>query len=67
MGPSTQGRSEDQELNVIVYDRAIARRLEDVFKADVAHATAVDYERWRQRGVQARLFELLMVPLRDML
>jgi cardiolipin synthase len=56
-----------QELNVVVYDRAIARRLEDVFKADVAHATAVDYEQWRQRGLQARLFELLMVPLRDML
>ena len=56
-----------QELNVVVYDRAVARGLEDVFKADVAHARAVGYEAWRERGLQARLFELLMLPLRDML
>jgi cardiolipin synthase A/B len=56
-----------QELNVIVYDRAIARRLEEVFEADLAHATPVHYKRWQQRGMEARLFELFMFPLRDML
>jgi cardiolipin synthase A/B len=56
-----------QELNVVVYDRAVAGRLEGVFKADVAHARAVGYEEWRRRGLQARLFELFMLPLRDML
>jgi cardiolipin synthase len=56
-----------QELNVIVYDRAVATRLEEVFAADLAQATAVDYERWRRRGLQARLFESLVFPLRDML
>ncbi len=56
-----------QELNVVIYDRAFARRLEDVFKSDVAHAAVVDLERWQRRGVPARLFELVMFPLRDML
>jgi cardiolipin synthase A/B len=56
-----------QELNVVVYDRAVARGLEDAFKADVALATRVEYERWRGRGLQARLFEFLVLPIRDML
>jgi cardiolipin synthase A/B len=56
-----------QELNVVIYDRAMARRLEDVFAADVAQARAVDYEWWRGRGLQARVFELLVLPIRDML
>jgi cardiolipin synthase len=56
-----------QELNVIVYDRAVAQRLEEVFAADLAHAAPVDYDRWRRRGVQAQFFEFLVFPLRDML
>jgi len=56
-----------QELNIVVYDRAIARRLEDVFQADLAYATPVHLERWQRRGMQARLFEIFMFPLRDML
>jgi cardiolipin synthase len=56
-----------QEMNVILYDRAVAKRLEAVFAADLAHATPIDYATWRKRGVRARLFELLMWPARDML
>jgi cardiolipin synthase len=56
-----------QELNVIVYDRGIARRMEEVFAADLAHATPVDYEAWRRRGVGTRLVEALLLPVRDML
>lgn len=56
-----------QELNVIVYDRGVARRMEEVFAADLAHATEVKYEAWRRRGVRARLVEVLVFPLRDML
>jgi cardiolipin synthase len=56
-----------QELNVVVYDRAVARRLEEVFQADLAHAKPVPYAQWQHRGMQARLFELFMFPLRDML
>jgi cardiolipin synthase len=56
-----------QEINVVVYDRAFARRMEDVFAADLAHAKPVDYDAWRRRGVRGRLFELLVFPIRDML
>ena len=56
-----------QELNVIVYDRAVAARLEEVFAADLAHATPVAYDRWRRRGLDARFFETLVFPLRDLL
>ena len=56
-----------QELNIVIYDRAIARRLEEVFQADLAHAKPVHLERWQHRSIQARLFELFMFPLRDML
>jgi cardiolipin synthase A/B len=56
-----------QELNVILYDRGVARRMEEVFAADLEHATEVEYEAWQRRGVRARLFELLVFPVRDML
>jgi cardiolipin synthase len=56
-----------QELNLIVYDRAVARRMDEVFAADLSHARLVDYETWRRRGVSSRLFELLVFPVRDLL
>jgi cardiolipin synthase len=56
-----------QEINVVVYDRAFARRMEDVFAADLAQAKPVDYDAWRRRGVRGRLFELMVFPIRDML
>jgi cardiolipin synthase A/B len=55
------------ELNVVVYDGSVARQMEEIFAADQAHATPVDYDRWQRRGIQARLFELIVYPLRDLL
>lgn len=56
-----------QELNVIVYDRAVARRMEEVFAADLRDAIPVTYDSWRRRGLRARLFEVLAFPLRNLL
>jgi cardiolipin synthase A/B len=56
-----------QELNVVVYDRQVAGALEDAFAADLEHATEIDYDAWRRRGLRARLFELLVWPVREML
>jgi cardiolipin synthase len=56
-----------QEMNAIVYDRAVARRMEEVFAADVALSRAIDLETWSNRGIRARLFEILTIPMRDML
>jgi cardiolipin synthase len=56
-----------QELNVVIFDRALARRLDEVFAADVSHARAIDHAAWAARGIRARLFELVVFPVRDML
>ena len=56
-----------QELNVVIYDRAVARQLDAVFTADLRHARPIDYATWHARGIRARLFELLVFPVRDML
>ena len=56
-----------QELNVVIFDRAVARQMDEIFIADVAHAKAIDHASWEARGVRARLFELVVFPVRDML
>lgn len=55
----------NEELNVVTYDRAVAARLEAAFAADLAHAERVTPERWKDRGLKARLVELVVIPLRD--
>jgi cardiolipin synthase len=55
----------NDELNLIVYDRAFANRLESAFSRDLAQATQVHYRTWRQRGFRQRVQEWLALPLRD--
>jgi cardiolipin synthase len=57
----------NDELNLIVYHAGVARRLEEVFAADLANSRKVDYESWRRRGVMDRVLEFLATPLRDQL
>jgi cardiolipin synthase len=57
----------NDELNLIVYDRGVARQLADTFEKDVAVSQRVTYERWRRRGLGARLIEVLALPIRDLL
>jgi len=57
----------NEELNVIVYDRHVGRQFDEIFAADLRHVRQVTYEEWRHRGVTARLFELLLAPIRDLL
>ena len=49
----------------MTYDRAVAARLEAALADDLAHAERVTYERWKDRGLKARLVELVVIPLRD--
>ena len=55
----------NDELNLIVYDRGVAARLEAVFAADLAHASRLTYEAWRRRPIRERLMELLSRPVQD--
>lgn len=57
----------NEELNLVVYNDAVARRLERIFDRDLESSTRMTYEDWRRRGVVSRLLELLATPLRDQL
>ena len=57
----------NEELNLVIYDAAIARRLEQVFEKDVAQSRPVTYERWSNRGLLSRVLELLALPVREQL
>jgi cardiolipin synthase len=57
----------NDELNLIVYDRGTARQLERIFFDDVQVSRRVTYEAWKDRGLRARLLEVLALPIRDLL
>jgi len=57
----------NDELNLIIYDRAIAQQLERAFHEDVQASRRVTYEAWKDRGVKAKLLEVLALPIRDLL
>jgi cardiolipin synthase A/B len=57
----------NEELNVIVYDREVGRQFEEIYATDRRQAREVTYEEWRHRGVTARIFELVVAPIRDLL
>jgi cardiolipin synthase len=55
----------NDELNVAVYDAAVARRLAGVFEDDLRYARRVDYQEWKDRPLTAKLMEWLVIPIRD--
>jgi cardiolipin synthase A/B len=57
----------NDELNVALYDPALAGRLQEAFERDLSLSRRVDYESWRTRGLKTRLLETLVIPLRDLL
>jgi cardiolipin synthase len=57
----------NDELNLVVYDATVARRLEKNFADDLEHSVKVDYRSWKRRGLTDRLLELLATPIRPLL
>jgi cardiolipin synthase len=57
----------NDELNLVVYDAAFARRLEKVFADDLEYSAKVDYPTWRRRGLIDRFLELLATPIQPLL
>ncbi len=55
----------NEELNLVIYDAGIARRLEQVFEKDLSESGVVTYQRWARRGLVSRVLELLSIPVRD--
>ena len=57
----------NEELNLVVYDGDIARRLEEVFEADLKESREVTYQQWADRGFFSRFLEFLSIPVRGQL
>ena len=57
----------NEELNLVIYDATVARRLEQVFEKDLAQSRPVTYAGWNNRGLLSRVLELLAVPVRGQL
>jgi cardiolipin synthase len=55
----------NEESNVCCFDRRLARELHQVFLDDVGGCERVNYERWKHRGVWARVQELLAAFLQE--
>jgi len=57
----------NQEINVTVYDKGIAQKLEQIFSDDLKYSKEITYEAWQSRGIFERLFDLFSFPIRDQL
>jgi cardiolipin synthase len=57
----------NEELNLTVYDAALARRLEEIFREDLQHSKNITYEEWNSRGIFERLFEIFTFPVKEQL
>jgi cardiolipin synthase len=57
----------NEELNLTVYDRSVAERLQRVFHEDLRHSKKITYEDWQARGFKEKFFELFAYPIRDLL
>jgi cardiolipin synthase len=57
----------NDELNLIVYSRPVAQRLEQIFADDVALSRPVTYTAWRDRGFTSKILEVMALPIRDLL
>jgi len=57
----------NDELNLVIYDGATARSLEQAFADDLTHSLKVDYRSWSRRSLADRFLELLATPIRPLL
>jgi cardiolipin synthase len=55
------------EVNVEVFDEALARQMEYIFAADAAHVRELTLEEWRRRPLPEKLAEAILLPLRPLL
>ncbi len=57
----------NDEVNLVIYDPGVARRLEKVFADDLSRSRKVEYQTWRRRSLIDRTMEIFSAPLRDLL
>ena len=57
----------NEELNMTLYDRTLAQRLEAMFAEDLKHSRKITYEEWDNRGLKEKFFELFAFPVEEQL
>ena len=57
----------NEELNMTLYDRDLAQKLEAEFAEDLKHSRRVTYKEWQARGWKEKLFELFSFPVEEQL
>ena len=57
----------NEELNLTLYDRSLARDLEKIFAEDLKHARKITYEEWQSRPIKEKFLELFTFPVEEQL
>ncbi len=57
----------NQEINLTVYNREIAQRLERIFAADLEYSERITYEQWQSRSLYQRVMEMFAFPIKEQL
>jgi cardiolipin synthase len=57
----------NEELNLTLFDRALARRLEMKFFEDLKYSRRITHEEWDNRGLKEKFFELFTFPVEEQL
>jgi cardiolipin synthase len=52
---------------LIIYDKAVAGRLEKIFHEDLKYAKRLTYEAWRARPLKEKILELFTIPIKEQL
>ncbi|MHB8379081.1 MAG: phospholipase D-like domain-containing protein [Acidimicrobiales bacterium] len=61
---NTRSLNCDEEINMVIFDPAIARTLDDHFEEDLERSVQIDARRWEDRSLLQQAKERLVAPLR---
>ena len=57
----------NQEINLVVHDADIARRLENAFHEDLKYSRRLHYQVWEARPWSEKILELFTIPIKEQL
>jgi cardiolipin synthase A/B len=57
----------NQEINLVVHDADIARRLEKAFHEDLKYSRRLHYQEWEARPWSEKILELFTIPIKEQL
>lgn len=57
----------NQEINLVMYDAAVAGRLQKAFYLDLRYSEKLTYEEWKSRPLREKILELFTLPFKEQL